>query len=417
MQTLFEKYRAIRAKTDELVRPLAQEEYRIQSMLDVSPPWWMLGHTSWFFARNVLRDAGLETEHDRAYDYLLNSYYARLGARLPRGDRGRITSPSTDEIKAYRRSVDERIATIANDPAIAAVLTVGVNHEQQHQELFVTEIKHIRFQNPAALRNAYVAGVESQTAARPLSFLAIEGGLHEFGNLEGGWGWDNELGVHKAWVEPLEIADRLVTNGEYLEFMKDGGYDDALLWLSNGFDTAQQQRWRAPLYWEQTESGWQQWTLAGMKPVDPAEPVSHVSFYEAAAFARWKAENDSAMRGARLPNEREWELAARTLTPKRSTMLDDGVFHPRAASGEPGVQQMIGELWEWTTSHYEPYPGFKPFPGGLGEYNDKFMDNQRVLRGGSVATPADHIRISYRNFWHPSTQFQFTGIRLVRSEA
>jgi ergothioneine biosynthesis protein EgtB len=422
MTTLLDRYRSVRATTDGLVQPLAPEEFRIQSMPDVSPPWWMLGHTSWFFARNLLRDAGLQTPQDRDYDYLLNSYYARLGPRLPRGDRGKVTSPSTDEIRRYRRSVDERVASIGSDPSIAGVLTVGINHEQQHQELFVTEIKHIRFQNPPHLRTPYTHGSAASGPSRPgstpaVTFIPVEGGLHEFGNVEGGWCWDNELGVHKAWAEPFEIMDRLVTNREYLEFIADGGYESSLLWLSNGFDAAQQERWRAPLYWELVDGAWQQWTLPGMKEVDPDEPVCHVSFYEAAAFARWKAESESAFRKVKLPTEREWELAARALTPKRSTMLDEGAFHPRVAPGDPGIQQMIGEVWEWTTSHYEAYPRFRPFPGGLGEYNDKFMDNQRVLRGGSVATPADHIRVSYRNFWHPATRFQFTGIRLIRSEA
>jgi ergothioneine biosynthesis protein EgtB len=396
------RFRAVRAASEAMCAPLSAEEYRIQPVADVSPPWWNLGHTSWFFARNVLGEFGGErTAEDENYDYLLNSYYASLGQRLPRDKRGSISRPSTDEIYAYRHSVDRRVAELLETcdderlQELLPVLTIGIQHEQQHQELFVTEIKFIRYQNPPDLREPLTTDLplpaQRQSA---LEFREFEGGLLEFGNLDGDWCWDNELPVHRFYLEPFALADRLITSREYLEFMEDGGYDDPLLWLDNGWHAVQAQAWRAPLYWERTADGWWNWTLAGMRPVALDEPVSHVSFYEADAFARWRANSRSGDADLRLPGEREWEHAARS-------------------SGDLG--QMAGCLWQWTASYYEPYPGYQPFGGALAEYNGKFMDNQRVLRGGSIATPAGHYRPSYRNFWPAETRFQFTGIRLARS--
>lgn len=406
-------------------------------MPDVSPPWWNLGHTTWFFAKNLLEPFTGDGLMSESLEYVLNSYYESLGPRLPRHERGRLTRPTTDSIFAFRQQVDESVEQLiekADDRALARItflIETGCQHEQQHQELLVTEIKHILGTNAAGYRSPYVtprgtpltatgageapaADGDRQQAERD-AWKPFEHGLYRFGNLEGGWCWDNEMPVHKAWLEGFSVLDRLITNEEYAVFVEAGGYRDPLLWLSNGWAAVQAGSWRAPLYWERGEDGgWQHWTLAGARPLTPDEPVAHVSFYEADAYIRWRSEQDLDWRGARLPTEREWEQAARTsgLDLDQGTFLDDGVFHPRPAPPTDGhPAQLGGELWEWTTSHYEPYPNYQPFDGALMEYNGKFMDNQRVLRGGSCATPRDHIRPSYRNFWPADTRFQFAGIR------
>lgn len=412
---LLERYRATRALSVELCRPLKPEDYRIQSMPDVSPPWWNLGHTTWFFAKNVLEPFGLYAEGDARLEFVLNSYYESLGPRIRRDHRGLVTRPTNEEVLRFRGSVDQRVETLirtvpdADLGKVEFLVVTGIQHEQQHQELLVTEVKHILGSNVPELREPYrPASANGHCRAPALRWCSFEGGLHEIGNLEGGWCWDNEMPVHKAWLEDFSLASRLVTNGEYLELIEDGGYGNPLLWLSNGWAKVQEQGWNAPLYWEVREGAWRIWTLAGDRDLDPDEPVCHVSFYEADAYARWK--------GARLPTEREWEHAARVSGfPGEGNFLETGLLHPRTAEGSEGsLLQMGGDLWEWTSSHYEPYPGYKPFEGPLMEYNSKFMDNVRVLRGGSCATPASHIRASYRNFWAPDTRFQLTGIRLAR---
>jgi len=452
-EALLARYRRTRALSVELCRPLKAEDFRIQSMPDVSPPWWNLGHTSWFFAKNILEPFGRYNPDDARLEYALNSYYESLGPRLARDHRGLVTRPTTDEVFRFRAGVDGRLEALVREaaaddlPRLRFLVSTGIQHEQQHQELLVTEIKHILGSNVPELREPYLAaggeggrdgggggdgtpapGAASQAA--PLRFVSFAGGLHEFGNLEGGWCWDNELPVHKAWLDEFALAGRLITNGEYLEFVEAGGYSEPLLWLANGWARAQEAGWSAPLYWERGPagngrggSGWRLWTLAGLRELDLDEPVCHVSFYEADAFARWKARAGGGWAGARLPTEREWEHAARRcgFPGEPANFLDTRVLHPRALDGAAaagaaggGLAQLGGDLWEWTTNHYEPYPGYQPFEGALMEYNGKFMDNQRVLRGGSCATPADHIRPSYRNFWPPDTRFQFTGIRLAR---
>ncbi len=458
-QQLWGAYLAVRQRSVDLCRPLKAEDFRIQSMPDVSPPWWNLGHTSWFFAKNILEPFGRRHASDNRLDYALNSYYESLGPRLARDRRGLVTRPTTEEIYAFRASVDGRMQElIANAPRadferLRFLTATGMQHEQQHQELLVTEIKHILGSNIAELREPYVAGpaaagagggaatgvhlaTGAATAAAAagrlpragrgearrggVAWVPFGGGPHRFGNLEGGWCWDNEMPVHTAWLEEFALADRLVTNGQFLEFVQGGGYADPLLWLANGWAMARAAGWTAPLYWERHDDSWRIWTLAGLRELDPDEPVCHVSFYEADAYARWKAQSGGAWEGARLPTEREWEHAARLsgFPGKPANFLDSGALHPRAASGPGGeLLQMGGDVWEWTTNHYEPYPGYQPFAGALMEYNGKFMDNQRVLRGGSCATPANHIRASYRNFWPADTRFQFTGIRLARSLA
>jgi ergothioneine biosynthesis protein EgtB len=419
---LLERYRQTRNLSVELCRPLRPEDYRIQSMPDVSPPWWNLGHTSWFFAKNLLEPFGLYSEDDARLEFVMNSYYESLGPRIRRDHRGLVTRPSNDEVYQFRASVDGRVETLLRSAGgedlnrLRFLITTGVQHEQQHQELLVTEIKHILGSNVPELREAYRPAVPGCSSRAPdLRFVPFEGGLYDFGNLDGGWCWDNEMPVHKAWLDGFALANQLVTNGEYLEFMADGGYRNPLLWLSNGWAKVKEQGWEAPLYWEKGEKDgdrWRVWTLSGVRDVDLDEPVAHVGFYEADAFARWQS--------ARLPTEREWEHAARIagFPGRGGNFLDTGALHPRPAhENDSDLLQLGGDLWEWTSNHYEPYPGYRPFEGPLMEYNGKFMDNVRVLRGGSCATPENHIRASYRNFWAGDTRFQFTGIRLARGEA
>jgi len=461
-ESLIERLRATRRLSADLARPLKAEDYRVQSMPDVSPPWWNLGHTTWFFAKNVLEPRGMYLPEDARLEYVLNSYYEMLGPRVDRAERGLQTRPTTEEIYAFRERTDERLERLLREVGeddwrrVEFLITAGIHHEQQHQELFVTEIKHILGSNARELREPYRparsardGGNDRGHGSAPLGQLEIDGGLDEFGNRDGGWCFDNELAVHRAWLDPFAVADRLITNGEYLEFMEDGGYRDPLLWLANGWAAVKEKGLEAPLYWERVDGAWQQWTLAGMRPVALDEPVCHVSFYEADAFARWLGRNRAAWAGSRLPTEREWEHAARTLgfAVEKANFLESGTLHPEGAgkllpyipstggeepsdgevgTGTPSRQstasngawgQAAGEVWEWTSSHYEAYPGYVPFDGSLTEYNGKFMDNQRVLRGGSCATPRSHIRVSYRNFWPPDTRFQFTGIRLARPAA
>jgi len=423
---LLQAFRATRDLSLDLCRPLSPEDYRIQSMPDVSPPWWNLGHTTWFFARNILQPYDRYTEADRRLEYPLNSYYESLGPRLPRPQRGLVTRPTTEEIHRFRKSVDERMEELigsAPDDRLADLgerVAIGIHHEQQHQELLVTEIKHILGSNPHDLREPYRPDDDEPDRSAPPAFgwISFEGGLRDFGNLEGGWCFDNEMPVHKSYVEDFALANRLVTHGEYLEFVEDGGYRDPLLWLSNGWAKVQEHGWEAPMYWEKEEGRWRLWTLNGTRDPDPDEPVSHVSFYEADAYARWRSEQGGGGAGARLPTEREWEHAARTagFRVDGANLLDRRAFHPlRAKENGSKLTQTAGDLWEWTSSHYEPYPRYKPFEGALSEYNGKFMDNQRVLRGGSCATPATHIRVSYRNFWPGDTRFQLSGLRLAKS--
>jgi ergothioneine biosynthesis protein EgtB len=412
---LLNRYRETRALSVDLCRPLRPEDYRIQSMPDVSPPWWNLGHTTWFFARNILEPFGRYSQDDARLEFVMNSYYESLGPRIRRDHRGLVTRPTNDEVYRFRESVDARVEELIRSvpdedyERLRFLVFTGVQHEQQHQELLVTEVKHILGSNVPELREAYRPSTDTQGRhAAPLArWISFPAGLHEFGNVEGGWCWDNEMPVHKAWLEDFSLMNRLVTNAEYLEFIAGGGYRNPLLWLSNGWARVQDEGWEAPLYWEKADDGaWKTWTLSGMRALDPDEPVCHVSFYEADAFARWKR--------ARLPTEREWEHAARVSGFQGSNYLDSNALHPRPADGGDSLLQMGGDLWEWTSSHYEPYPGYQPFEGPLMEYNGKFMDNVRVLRGGSCATPANHIRASYRNFWAGDTRFQFSGIRLAK---
>ena len=426
--SLSEDYRRIRAFTEALCEPLATEDYVVQTMEDVSPTKWHLAHVSWFFETFLLREhlPGYEPI-DEAYAYLFNSYYVQAGERHCRDRRGWISRPTVEEVYRYRRWVDEHMEKLleraAREPEllqrIRPVVTIGMHHEQQHQELLLTDIKHVFSVNP--LRPAYLAEPLARGRATPrLRWHDVEGGLVEFGHRGEGFAYDNEGPRHRAWVEPFRLADRPVTAGEYMAFMEDGGYERPELWLSAGWATVREREWTEPFYWEERDGRWWHYTLGGMRPVDEHEPASHLSYFEADAYARWA--------GARLPTEEEWETAARAL-PVLGNLAESGRFHPvplgvrpegdAETGGEPDgsdppLRRMYGDVWEWTRSQYSPYPGYEPPEGALGEYNGKFMCNQFVLRGGSCATSETHIRPTYRNFFPPDATWQFTGLRLAR---
>ena len=409
---LAQKYSHVRATTLRLAQPLSAEDQMLQSMPDASPVKWHLAHTTWFFETFILAaHADGYVPIDPRFRRLFNSYYKQVGAHPYRGARGLMSRPSLSEVHAYRRGVDDAVLAlieVATDE-VHALVEIGLHHEQQHQELILTDAKHALWSSP--LRPSYRPRPLARAGGAPqLTWQNFEGGTHRVGHAGEGFAFDNEGPQHDALLRPFRMASRAVTNGEWLRFMEDGGYRRAELWLSDGWDTVNAQQWNAPLYWECLEDGWWQYTMNGPRAVDPSEPVCHVSFYEADAFARWA--------GARLPLEEEWEIAAMR-NPSRGAMLDDEVFHPRAVSisraGDPRhpLLQIFGDVWEWTASPYVAYPGFKPAAGALGEYNGKFMCNQMVLRGGSCATPASHIRATYRNFFPPHARWQFSGVRLA----
>ncbi|GBD50647.1 ergothioneine biosynthesis protein EgtB [Methylopila sp. Yamaguchi] len=402
-----ERYASVRAHSRRLASPLSDADATVQSMADASPAKWHLAHTTWFFETMVLkRFAADYAVFDERFNYLFNSYYETIGARQPRPKRGMITRPSLEEIMAYRAHVDAAIATLLDggaEPAAEELVELGCHHEQQHQELLLTDILHLFAQSP--VRPAYRDGSapEAVQAAAPAEWIAFDGGIVEIGHAGGGFSFDCEGPRHRALLEPFRLADRLVTNGEWLEFMADGGYRDPLLWLSDGWAQILANGWAAPLYWEEGDSGWRSMTLRGMQPVDPAAPVTHVSYFEADAFATWA--------GKRLPSESEWEHAAASLSVSPGS--EPQRLRPRPASREPGLKQMFGEVWQWTRSPFTPYPRFKAAEGAVGEYNGKFMCGQFVLRGSSIATPPEHARATYRNFFPPDKRWQFSGLRLA----
>lgn len=421
--TLVAEYTRVRSMTMALAAPLSAEDAQVQSMPDASPAKWHLAHTTWFFETFMLErfETGFEP-FDSDFRVLFNSYYQGIGARYPRLQRGLLTRPTFEEIKQYRCHVDGRmqavIPAMAGDPAFDALLQLGLHHEQQHQELLLTDIKHAFSHN--AKRASYasrwpIAGVRPDA----VKWLGYEAALVEHGHdatLDGSFCFDNETPQHRVFVAAFELASRPATNGEYLAFIMDGGYQRPELWLSQGWDWVTQGQRHAPLYWRGEGSAWRHHTLQGLVDIDPHTPVCHLGYFEADAFARWA--------GARLPTEHEWERAARALKNpadalQRANLSDRGAYHPLpaplAVTDEP--VQMYGDVWEWTSSSYNAYPGFQVLPGAVGEYNGKFMVNQYVLRGGSCATPSGHMRASYRNFFPSDAQWQFTGVRLARDAA
>ena len=402
------RFRDVRKMSMHLTRLLSAEDQMLQSMPDASPTKWHLAHATWFFETFILQPNLPDYKlFNSRYKFLFNSYYKRLGAHPNRGSRGLMSRPGLQEIHEYRDHVDRAIlAVLERTPSsedILDLIELGLNHEQQHQELIVTDIKHALWSGPLPPEAA--GETHAGSVAPQLSWIQLEGGIHSVGYAGEGFAFDNESPRHEVLLRPFQIASRAVTNAEYMKFMADDGYNRPELWLSDGWDTVRANGWDAPLYWEAGDNGsWLQFDGSRIKPVDAAEPVCHVSFYEADAYARWS--------GARLPLEEEWEVAA-TRYPSKGTFLEDDVFHPQPAKGD-GLQQIFGDVWEWTASPYVAYPGFKPAEGLIGEYNGKFMCNQLVLRGGSCATPASHIRASYRNFFPPHARWQFSGIRLAK---
>jgi len=407
---LVETYRATRLRTERLCAPLCVEDHVVQSTTECSPTSWHLAHTTWFFETFVLGAALPDYRPlEPRYSYLFNSYYNAVGERIARNRRGTLSRPTVSEIYTYRYATDAAVLdwlqTASADAlqALAPIIDLGCNHEEQHQELILTDIKHAFASNP--LRPAYKESSDRQVPGpEPLRWEEYPEGVRAIGYDGTAFAFDNEQPRHQVFVRPFRIASRLVTCGEYVAFMADSGYRRPELWLSDGWDTVRAQEWDAPLYWEEIEGRWWLMTLAGLRPLDEREPVCHVSYYEADAFARWS--------GARLPSEAEWEVAA-SAAPIAGNLLDAGLLHPSAAQPGAGLAQLYGDTWEWTQSPYMPYPGFRPSSGALGEYNGKFMCIQMVLRGGSCATPQSHIRPTYRNFFPPGTRWQFSGIRLA----
>jgi ergothioneine biosynthesis protein EgtB len=406
-------YEAVRARTEALCATLEVEDYVVSSMPDVSPTKWHLAHTSWFFETFVLAPhwCGYRQLNPR-YSFLFNSYYVQAGERHCRAQRGLVTRPTVAEVYAYRAHVDDAMRALLDalgdepDHPAVALTELGMHHEQQHQELLLTDIKHVFWTNP--MRPAYVTGLARASGpACDVHWTSFPEGVVRLGREvdAAGFAFDNERPAHRVFLDAFRLASRLATNGEWLAFVDDGAYRKPTLWLSAGWSAVQERRWTAPLYWEHGPDGWSEFTLAGQRPLDLAEPVCHVSYYEADAFARWA--------GLRLPREVEWEVAA-AHEPVEGTFVEAGRFHPApGASGSAGLAQLYGDVWQWTCSPYVAYPGFAPAPGAVGEYNGKFMCDQWVLRGASCATPRSHARPTYRNFFPSDTRWQFAGVRLA----
>ncbi len=406
--SLADRYVAVRARTEALCAPLCIEDYGVQPMEDASPPKWHLAHTAWFFETFLLRPCvdGYEP-FDSRFESLFNSYYNSIGNPFPRPRRGHLSRPTVAAVRNYRRHVDAAMHNLLQrqDGEVGRRIELGLQHEQQHQELLLTDLKANLGQNP--LKPVYrddLTDIASEPP-RPLRFLAQAGGLGLAGAMADGFCFDNELPRHKVWLAPFALADRLITNGEFLEFMRDGGYRRPDLWLAEGWRQVCALDWRAPFYWREQDDCWFEYGLGGERALALDDPVVHVSGFEADAYSRWA--------GARLPTELEWEAAAVGLNPGLGNFVESDRLHP---GGQAVQQQMFGDVWEWTASAYAPYPGYRPLAGALGEYNGKFMSSQWVLRGGSCATPAGHVRASYRNFFFPADRWQFSGIRLARDE-
>ena len=406
-------YARVRAQTLRLVEGLSAEDCALQSMPDASPLKWHLAHTTWFFETFVLeRYAPDHTPFQPAFRYLYNSYYNAIGEQYPRAQRGLLSRPTVNEIRDYRDAVDAQVGDLLatqtlTDEALA-IVELGLHHEQQHQELMLTDVKHLLSMNP--LSPAYRdGGFDTRESALPMGWSAFDGGVVRVGHGGVGHGgagfaFDNEWPSHQQHLVAFELADRAVSNGEYLEFVEDGGYRQPALWLSDGWAAMRSQGWEGPAYWRSRDGVRVEFTLQGEQPLDPARPVTHVSQFEADAYARWAQ--------ARLPTEFEWEIAAAG-APVQGNFVESGALHPRVSACD-GLAGLYGDVWEWTQSAYAPYPGYRAAAGAVGEYNGKFMSNQYVLRGGSCATPQSHIRATYRNFFPSGARWQFSGIRLAR---
>ncbi len=400
-------FRSVRDASRRLAAPLTDADATVQSMPDASPAKWHLAHTSWFFEAMVLAQhlPGYRVFDDN-FNFLFNSYYETLGARQPRPRRGMLTRPTLEEISAYRAHVDAGIEELFRRApgAAAEMIELGCHHEQQHQELLLTDILHLFAQNPLAPAYRREAGAAEAPALTQSRFCDFPGGLVEIGDGGGRFAFDCERPRHRVFLEPYRLADRPVANAEWMDFIGDGGYRQPLLWLSDGWTRRCAEDWSAPLYWEERDGQYWTMTLAGRRPVDPAAPVVHISYFEADAFARWA--------GRRLPTEAEWENAASSVAPG-GNFVESGLLRPAPAKPARGLRQMFGDVWEWTASAFSPYPGFRPSEGAAGEYNGKFMCGQFVLRGGSCATPQSHMRATYRNFFPPDARWQFSGLRLA----
>jgi ergothioneine biosynthesis protein EgtB len=409
---LADHYRQVRALSVALAAPLSDADATIQPHPDASPIKWHLAHTTWFFETFVLRDyvPGYRA-HDESWAYLFNSYYEGEGERHARARRGMLSRPSLDEIRAYRIHVDEALDHALPDlpPYALSLIELGLHHEEQHQELMLMDMLATLAENPLRPAIFPSRGCATSTTSEPeppLAWVEQPGGLVEIGHAGPGFAFDCETPRHRHYLRPYALAERTVTNGEWLQFIDAGGYADPLLWLADGWDWVVRERIEAPLYWFREEEVWQRFGLDGAQVVDPAEPVCHIGYYEADAFARWA--------GARLPTEAEWEAAAARQDPLSGNLLDEaGPVRPRSPA-ECEFRELYGNVWEWTVSAFLPYPGFRPASGTVGEYNGKFMSGQMVLRGGSCATPRGHVRASYRNFFYPHQRWMFSGLRLAR---
>lgn len=415
-QRLALRFQQVRNTSVEICSPLEAEDYAVQPTPDVSPPKWHLGHVTWFFENFILVENLPDYQpFNQKLNYFFNSYYESQGERILRSNRGNMTRPTTETVLAYRRYVDAAMINFLNGfetkipEKLAHLIEVGLQHEQQHQELLVTDIKYILGNNPLFpnyKKDAYE--MPTKTSVAPMSFVPFSEGIYEIGYDGDDFCWDNEMSVHKVFIHDFEIADRLITNGEFLEFMQKGGYENYEYWLSEGWEWAKNLDTKAPLYWYQKDGEWYQYTMRGLEKVNLNEPATHISYFEADAFAQWK--------GMRLPTEFEWEVACKKLysdIPEDGNFLETQKFHPIAQQSKRDYQ-MLGNTWEWTGSAYLAYPNYPRFKGALGEYNGKFMCNQMVLRGGSCATPKSHIRMTYRNFFPTNMRWQFTGFRLVK---
>ncbi len=411
-ENLIERFSDVRNFTLKLCETLVTEDYVIQSMPDVSPAKWHLAHTSWFFEAFVLKNSDPSyVPLDPMYNFIFNSYYVQIGARHTRSQRGLLSRPTVKQVYEFRDHIDSAVIRFIESCSgkvfseSAPVIEIGLHHEQQHQELMLTDIKHVFSVNPL-----YPVYIHKESASfkeiQKHEWIDFHGGNYEIGHAGTEFAYDNETPRHKVYAGSFLLGSRLITNSEYLEFINSGAYEKPELWLSDGWAAAEREGWKAPLYWNKKDGEWHNFTLTGLRKVNPGEPVCHISFYEADAYARWA--------GARLPTEAEWEIAASSL-PVEGNFVENANFHPAALTGSGnGLRQMFGDVWEWTGSAYLPYPGYKTLPGALGEYNGKFMSGQMVLRGGSCATSKTQIRKTYRNFFPPSARWQFMGLRLAK---